>query len=297
MKPDFDFVSYEQFVKQYMTLSDDSLLAQNSLLQIHPLSTTASLVKVPTPLFRAEYNFLLFFSNGGAVQQVDNDIIELKPNDVLFIREGHLNAVKTIHPNSKGYFIYLDSSILPQVFTESTRLSNFTFNPKRRVSHLDMEWMCGCLDLMTQVDDTNKAAVEIQTTLLKAVIMKLANGSTTTSAKLNRKTEISMMFKELVYTHFKEKREVGFYAKLLSVTENYLSRCLKEITNKPPKQHINEVAISYSQMLLQDFSKDISQVAFELGFYDQSYFCRLFKQITKQTPSNYRNSISQDLSK
>ncbi|MDQ3534584.1 MAG: helix-turn-helix domain-containing protein, partial [Bacteroidota bacterium] len=66
--------------------------------------------------------------------------------------------------------------------------------------------------------------------------------------------------------------------------------------NKAPKQHINEVVIYNSKVLLQDFSKDISQVAFELNFSDASYFGRLFKQITKLTPSQYRNSIKQDLS-
>jgi len=157
MKSDFDLVNYEKFVTQYMKLNDDSFIAQKSPIQIYSLSTTASLIKVPTPLLRMEYNFFLFYTHGGAQQHVDNDIIEFKANDVLFIREGHLNAIKSIVPNSKGYFIYIDSTLLPQIFTKSSLLSNFTFNPKRTISQFDMEWICKCVALISQLKDKNKA--------------------------------------------------------------------------------------------------------------------------------------------
>lgn len=296
MKLDFDLVNYEKFVTQYMKINDDSFILKKNLIRIHRLSTTASLVKVPTPLLRTEYNFLLFFTHGGATQQVDNTIIELKANDLLFIREGHLNAIKSLNPNSKGYFIYINSTLLPQLFTNKTSLSTFTFSPKRTISKIDMEWVCKCIDLTSQIEHINNDSLEIQISLLKAIISKLTNSSKSNGTKPDRQTEISMLFKELVYKNFKEKREISFYAKSLSITENYLNRCVKKLTNKPPKQHINEVVIYHSQILLQDLAKDISQVAFELNFHDPSYFGRLFKQITGQSPSMYRESILQDLS-
>jgi AraC-like DNA-binding protein len=105
-----------------------------------------------------------------------------------------------------------------------------------------------------------------------------------------------MLFKELLYENFIKNRDVKFYAHSLSVSENYLNRCVRHITNKSPKQHINEMVIVHSKVLLQDCSKDISQVAFELNFSAPSYFGRLFKQLTKQTPREYRNSFTQGLS-
>jgi AraC-like DNA-binding protein len=80
------------------------------------------------------------------------------------------------------------------------------------------------------------------------------------------------------------------------VSENYLNRCVKYTTNKPPKQHINEVVIYHSKVLLQDPNKDISQISYDLNFTDPSYFGRLFKQLTRQSPTEYRNSIRHDLS-
>ena len=79
-------------------------------------------------------------------------------------------------------------------------------------------------------------------------------------------------------------------------TENYLNRCTKLIFNKPPKVLLIEIIIQQSQLLLQDKSKEVAEIAYELNFNDPSYFGRLFKKVTGGTPSEYRNTITQGLS-
>lgn len=292
----FDILNYERFVDQNMKPDARSFVYQSSALQIYPLSMAPSLMKTPTPLFRAEYNFLLLFSAGGGQQQIDNELIELQSNDVLFIREGHLNAIQSIDPATEGYFIYLDNGLLPQIFIDRNILNRFTFYPKLSVSSHEMQWLSSCCELIIQQEKEHPHVKEIETSLLKAIVWKLAHLSPTVSPKPDRSSEITMLFKELVYTHFIHEREVTFYAHTLAVSENYLNRCVKHITNKPPKQHITEMVIFHSKLLLQDLSKDISQVAFELNFADPSYFGRLFKQLTQQSPTAYRHSLIQDLS-
>lgn len=292
----FDIVNFEGFVDQFMKNPSQSFKYKQSPIQIYPLSIAISLIKPPTPLFRTDYNFLLLFTDGGGEQQVDNDILELSDNDVLFIREGHLNAIKSIHPSSDGYYIYIDSLLLSQIFPDKVLLNRFTFYPKHSVFKSEMEWLCQCCDLLIKHKNYFTAADEIEASLLKAIVLKLAQTWPTALSKSNRQSEISLRFKELLYENFMRSRDVKFYANLLAISENYLNRCVNHVTNKAPKQHINEVVIYNSKVLLQDFSKDISQVAFELNFSDASYFGRLFKQITKLTPSQYRNSIKQDLS-
>lgn len=104
-----------------------------------------------------------------------------------------------------------------------------------------------------------------------------------------------MRFKELLYKIFQRSRDVQFYADVLPISENYLNRRVNYATNKPSKQHINEVVIYNSMVLLKDFLKDILQVAFDLNLSDVCYFRKLFGQKTKLTSSQYRNSIRQDL--
>ena len=291
-----DVVNFTKFVSQFMGNNDEPFEYKQSQIQLYPLSIATTFIEAPVPLFRADYNFLLLFSAGGGEQQVDNDIFELKSNDVLFIREGHLNAIKSINPSTDGYYIYIDSVLLSHIFANKFILNRFSFNPKHSVSSVDMKWICQCCDLLLQHKNNSAFSTEVEISMLKTIILKLAETWANNSLKPNRQSEITMLFKELLYENFMDRKDVNFYADSLAVSENYLNRCVNYVTNKPPKQHINELLIGHSKVLLQDFSKDISQVAFNLNFSDPSYFGRLFKQITKLTPTEYRYSIRQDLS-
>ena len=291
-----DVVNFEKFVDQFMGNNAQSFKFKLSPIQIYPLNIALSFIKPPIPLFRTDYNFLLLFLGGGGEQQVDNEILELSSNDVLFIREGHLNAIKSIKPSTDGYYIYIDSLLLPDIFPDKAVLNLFTFNPKHSLAKAEMDWLCQCCKIMLEHKNVFTESTEIETSLLKAIVAKLAQTWPPALCTSDRQSEIAMLFKELLYENFMLRRDIKFYADSLAVSENYLNRCVKQVTNKAPKQHINEVVIYNSRILLQDFSKDISQVAFELNFSDASYFGRLFKQLTSLTPSQYRISLRQDLS-
>lgn len=286
-----ELVSFDGFVNQYMASRPEAFGLRAGAIQVYPLSIAPSLIKPPTPLFRAEYNFLLLFMAGGGKQQVDNEIINLQANDVLFIREGHLNAIKSIDPATEGYYVYINNSLLAHIFSDSALLHRLTFYPKHSVSEEAMQWLGTCCELMISHRATSEHANGIRCALLRAIVLKLAEASPATLAKPDRQAEINTLFKELLYANFLLKREVAFYADSLAVSENYLNRCVSTATGKSPKQHINEILIDHSKLLLQDHTKDVAQVAFELNFSDPSYFGRLFKQLTKQTPTEYRQSV------
>lgn len=295
-RKNYDVVTFKQFVDRYLDAPSDAFEFQKSAVQVYPLSLAVSRIKPPTPLFKAEYSFLMLFLAGGGQQQVDNETLALNANDVLFIREGHLNAIKSIDEDTKGYYIHLESTLLPQIFTDRALLHRLTFYPKQSVSTADMEWLCHCCELIIRQTGDQGYAEEIQAALLRAMVLKVAEASVTTLCQPDRPSEITIRFKELVYDHVTTHREVAFYANALAVSENYLNRCVNQLTRKPPKQHITEMVILRSKVLLQDRSKDIAQVAVELNFADPSYFGRLFKQVAQQTPTEYRNAFLQGLS-
>ncbi|MCI5092493.1 MAG: helix-turn-helix domain-containing protein [Phaeodactylibacter sp.] len=295
-KMTFDVFNFDQFVTQHMSGQEPPFFYQSNALQIYPLSIASTFIKPPIPLFRASYNFLLLFSNGGGQQQVDNKILTLNANDALFIREGHLNGIKSIDPTTDGYFIYIDNSSIPHIFSDRSLLNRFTFNPKHSISKNDMNWICECCKLLSPHGNNTILAQETYTALIRVIVLKLAENWPANWNKPDRPSEITMQFKELLYANFMSNKDVRFYAETLTVSENYLNRCVKRVTSKPPKQHIHEQIINHSKILLKDQSKDIAQIAFDLNFSDPSYFSRLFKQMTRCTPSQYRSRILQDLS-
>jgi len=77
-------------------------------------------------------------------------------------------------------------------------------------------------------------------------------------------------------------------AEVMAVSERTLNRKLKELTGETPKAFIDGVRISHACTLLVTTNKSVKEIAFSLGYSDDSVFRRLFKKKIKLTPSSYQ---------
>jgi AraC-like DNA-binding protein len=133
--------------------------------------------------------------------------------------------------------------------------------------------------------------IQVGISLFQSVFLKIIRSENKEQKAANRSLDIAFQFRELVKKDHIEHRNVLYYAGQLNISENYLNKCVKEVTGKPPKQCINEISILHSQILLQDCSRDIAGIAFEMNYQSPSYFTHLFKKITGHSPSQYRLHI------
>lgn len=97
-------------------------------------------------------------------------------------------------------------------------------------------------------------------------------------------------FNYLVETHFREKHTVADYAELLYKSPKTISNVFKKIGEKSPLQFIQERILLEARRLLWYSDKDISQIAYEIGFNDIQSFSRFFKKKEGYSPSKYRAS-------
>ena len=113
------------------------------------------------------------------------------------------------------------------------------------------------------------------------------HGAAPTSNK-ERKDEIYTHFIELLQKHYKQEREIGFYADKLCISPKYLSRMVKEASGRLATEWIEDYVITESKALLSSTSLSIQQISNTLNFPSQSLFGKYFKRITGVTPRNYR---------
>ena len=69
-------------------------------------------------------------------------------------------------------------------------------------------------------------------------------------------------------------------ADLVHLTPTYLSRLLKEEFGIPFSQFYRQLKITWAKQLLLETDKTIAQISEDLGFVEDSYFVRIFKQET-----------------
>lgn len=107
--------------------------------------------------------------------------------------------------------------------------------------------------------------------------------------------EICEKFISLVAEHFKEHREIGFYADRLCITNKYLSALLKQETGMTALEWIERYVVLYAKSCLSSTSMTVQEISDELDFPSQSVFGKYFKRVEGVSPKAYRQSLeSQD---
>lgn len=95
-------------------------------------------------------------------------------------------------------------------------------------------------------------------------------------------------FSQLLDTHFRTEKTVGFYAGQLAVTANHLNALCRRVVNQTASALIHERVITEAQRRLAHSPDTVAQVADYLGFDDPSYFARYFKKYVGQSPEVFR---------
>ncbi|WP_343524211.1 helix-turn-helix transcriptional regulator [Pedobacter sp.] len=78
-------------------------------------------------------------------------------------------------------------------------------------------------------------------------------------------------------------------AEKVNLSANYLSDLLKKETGMNAKDQIHHFLIEEAKNILLGSNKNISEIAYELGFEYPQYFSKLFKQKTGNTPQEFRS--------
>lgn len=287
--------SYNKFIEQYINTPPPGFQWQSTPAQIYPLEFISNYLIVPTPLLKADYHFIVYVSSGSFCQQVGIENYHVKAPSVLFVPEGEAFSIKSKQNDLFGFYILLENKSISQAVSKMELSDLLTIETTIDLDAKSNQWVNSICSLLYNEVSSNKPNRNIGTGLLQALLHKLKDLSGN-KITLSRQNEIANNFKHLVNELFKEHKSVGFYARELSVSENYLNRCVKAHYNKSCKQLVHETAILQSQVLMFETSKDISEISFELGFEDPSYFSRVFKKITGQAPSAFKKQIMHDLS-
>ena len=84
---------------------------------------------------------------------------------------------------------------------------------------------------------------------------------------------------------------VGDFASRLNISSRYLTDLLKVETGKTAIELIHIALISEAKNRLRKKDKTVSEIAYELGFENMSYFSRLFKKETGMLPTSYKKQF------
>jgi AraC-like DNA-binding protein len=98
--------------------------------------------------------------------------------------------------------------------------------------------------------------------------------------------------KRLVQEHLRDPQlGVGYLARLLHCSRDYLSNLFHRETGQRLTTHVNLERVRAAMTMLRTTPLTIGEIAYATGFESQAYFSRVFRQIALKAPLDYRRSI------
>ncbi len=188
------------------------------------------------------------------------------------------DALSGVPRFSPHFFFYMRTHYwYPQTENDTRRLMNFFGMVKDKVTSNDIYRR------------------ELIIHLLRYLYLELFNAyekeaSLMTTRKDTRKEELANKFFGLIMKHFKENKDVAFYADKLCITSKYLTMVIKEVSGKSAKDWIVEYIVLEIKALLKNTNMNIQEIAVKTNFANQSSLGRFFRKHTGMSLSQYRMS-------
>jgi AraC-like DNA-binding protein len=96
--------------------------------------------------------------------------------------------------------------------------------------------------------------------------------------------------RKFIHEHSDDELSLTKVAKSVNISANHLSEKFKEVTGVNFVDYIARIRVGKARELLQDRELRVSEIAFAVGFQSLSQFNRVFKKLTRQSPSQFRTA-------
>lgn len=97
---------------------------------------------------------------------------------------------------------------------------------------------------------------------------------------------------EFTFNNFHKKIYLDQVAGISGLVPNSFCRYFRSRTGKTYLQFLTEIRVGHACKLLMDENINLKEVCYESGFLNFSCFHRRFKEITGQSPQNYRMNVA-----
>lgn len=175
---------------------------------------------------------------------------------------------------------------------------NYAENEALHLSEQERGIIMDCLakieyELQYPVDRHSQELLSLQTELILDYCMRFYDRQFYTRKKVN--SDILTRFEELLDGYFgenghepEELPSVKYFADRICLSPGYFGDLIKKETGRTAQEYIQRKIISLSKSRLLSSSRNISEVAYSLGFRYPQHFIRLFKKETGCTPGEFR---------
>lgn len=217
-------------------------------------------------------------------------------NDVACIMPGHLHHPLESSSDYKATMFVLSSKIYYELKFHSFSHDSDKFNltPICHLTPRQAQHMMALLDQLEIIANHSDAELPHRDKMLLSVLsvgyefLNLYRREQDKHWGERRPLQLLNRFSELVVEHYRESREVQFYAEKLNITPKHLTKTIRSHTGGvTPLEWIEQYVVAQAKNILSTQHLTVKETAFRLGFSESASFCRFFKRVAGVTPREF----------
>lgn len=247
--------------------------------------------------FMAAYTFTLVIK--GTLNIIYNDKeLTLRPDDLYIYSPGIPVSIVSASDDYHGICLLADEHTTIEMPTVRD-LVNIAYipivqlhEPKVTLPHSEAQRLANkMLEIIDYLHSDHIYKQEILRLLYGVFLLDVQNAQQ--RAIVHRQTpkrleEIFIEFIRLLPKHFAKHHDIAFYASKLNISSVYLSRVVRQVSNRTVIDFIDQMLLMEASFLLRTTSLSITQIADRLCFADTPSFSKFFSRLKGMSPREYR---------
>jgi AraC-like DNA-binding protein len=252
--------------------------------------------------FSRDYFVHVFCQEGQGQFLLEGKKYQLQKNNfVIWLPLSQVEAL-LFSPDFKATYLFVSFELMSKNNPDiSWGIKGFLFSKENPVLPLSAEVFEKCLVNVLLIQEKSEGAnhrfrKELINLQLQIFVMEMWNIFADQMELRFSSTDKGSLFErflQLVQKHCLVHREVEFYSDLLAITPKYLTEVCKKASGKTASEWIQNYTVQRLIILLKNPKLTFTEIADTLHFSSQSFFSRYVKKNLGQSPSEFRQRLSE----
>ncbi len=247
---------------------------------------------------RHDFFEVLYIAKGSGFHVIDNNKYDIKPPCVFFLSPGQAHKLE-LSKDIDGYIFIFNPEFYLIDKSNQNKLIEFPFfytilqnNPPLLLYAFEnVKFIEGLF--FKAVNETLKeegGSVELMRSILDLILTfcALLYPVDYSFKNIGKSHMLIKKFYQILEENFYKNLPINKYADMLAVTPNHLTQTLRMFTGRTSIEIVKSKQILEVKRLLTHTNLNISEIASQMNFADQSYFSKFFKRETGLSPHSFR---------
>ncbi|WP_277300814.1 AraC family transcriptional regulator [Veillonella montpellierensis] len=242
---------------------------------------------------------IIHILSGSMTYYINGEAIHVKSDDILFINSSQLhNAMLTTSPYCQFNFVLIS----PSIITDNTWLSKKYMEPFLNTSqyhyqhvsasdlyhqelHYAIDTMVACKQSAAPGSDLDLLG---QAYMLMKYIYLLYEKHLPSTSTMDKDLPLQNLMLQYIYQQYRQKLTLHDIAAAGNVSPSSCCKIFKKYVHQSPMVYVNQYRLQMACHLLITTDYPITDIAYQCGFNQPSYFNKLFFKTYHCTPTHYR---------